>query len=146
VGGVLPAGDDPHGRDEGHGRARLPVRVRGGGQGLGARLLQRLHEAARPARRLRHQPVHRGREPVHVRPHRRGGGAHGRGLVVLPVRPRLLQQPRPDRARLGRPLGGVPGVPGHPEGPGGPPRRAHRLAGDRSGSGCTASPTATSTR
>ena len=48
-----------HGRRLGHGRARLPVRVGRGGARLGARLLQRLREAAGAARRLPDQPEHR---------------------------------------------------------------------------------------
>lgn len=67
----------------------FPLPVGGRRPGLGARLLQRLHEALRPAGRLHGEPGGRCGQPVHVRADRRGGAGDGGGLVVLPVRPRL---------------------------------------------------------
>ncbi len=61
VGRVQPARDDRDGRPPRHGRPRVPVRVGRGRRGVGARLLQLVHEAARPAVRLPDQPEHRRR-------------------------------------------------------------------------------------
>ena len=56
LGGVLAARHDRDGRAPRHGRARLPVRQRRRGAGVGALVLQRLHQAAREARRLPDEP------------------------------------------------------------------------------------------
>ena len=128
VGGVQPARHDRHGRPARPRRTRLPVRVGRGGPRLGERLLQRLHQAARTARSLRHEPQHRGGEPVHVRAHRRGGPRPRRRVDVLPVRARLLQHQGTRRPWHREPVGRVPGVEADAQGPGRPARRPHRLA------------------
>ena len=73
VGGVQPARHDRDGRPPGDRRARLPVRLRRGRPRLGARLLQLVHQAPRPARSVPDEPEHRHRLPVHVRRDGRGG-------------------------------------------------------------------------
>ena len=84
-----------HGRPAGHGRARLPVRVGATRpQAWVARLLQRLHQAARSSSpTTRTNPNIAVVCGVHVRrrPTRRRS-AQGRRLDVLPVRPALLRR------------------------------------------------------
>ncbi len=146
VGRVLAARDHPDGGHAGDGRARVPVRLRRGRPGLGARLLQRVHQAARQALRLPDEPEHRGGLPVHVRADRRGGGRPGRGLVLLPVRARATTAPtRPGcRARSSY---------GRSSSPTRRPPRARRRAPAassarprRSDPGCPSSSSRTSTR
>ena len=72
-------------------RARLPVRQRGRRACLGARLLQRHHQAAEEARRLRDQSEHGAGLVLHVRRDRRGGAPPRRRRHVLPVRAALLR-------------------------------------------------------
>ncbi len=111
VGGVFADGDDPHGRPARHGGARIPVRVGRSGAGLGARVLQRVHQGTGTAVRPRHQSEHRRRVAVHVRADRRGGPSTCRRCVVLPVRPRLLRQPPARRARRDPAVGRVRRIP-----------------------------------
>ena len=73
VGRLLAARDASRWRRVGHGRARLPVRLGRCRARLGARLLQRLRQAAEEARRLPDQPEHRAGLALHVRRDRRGG-------------------------------------------------------------------------
>ena len=58
---------------------------------LGARLLQRLRQAAGEAGRLPDQPEHRAGQLLHVRRDRRGGAPPRRRRDVLPVRAALLR-------------------------------------------------------
>ena len=103
------------------------------------------HQAARQAGRLPDQPEHRDGHAVHVRDDRRGGPAPGRRVVVLPVRPALLQHPR-DRACPGEiSCGTSTSVARRPRGAEG------RSAGSsarptRSGASCASSRSPTSTR
>ena len=86
VGRLLAAGDHHLRRPEGPGRAGLPVRQRRRRPRLGARLLQRHHQAARQAGRLSDQSEHRPGLDVHVRGDRRGGPGQGRERGdLLPV-------------------------------------------------------------
>ena len=89
-------------RRMGHGRARLPVRLGRCRACLGARLLQRLREAAEEARRLQDQPQHRAGLLLHVRQDRRGGARARRRRHLLPVRAAFL---RPVGARPASPAG-----------------------------------------
>ena len=75
-------------------RARLPVRQRRCGACLGACLLQRDHQAAEQARRLRDQPEHGAGLVLHVRQDRRGGARARRRRHLLPVRAALSTAPR----------------------------------------------------
>ena len=72
--------------------ARLPVRQRRCRPCLGARLLQRDHQAAEKARRLRDQSEHGAGVVLHVREDRRGGPRARRWRDVLPVRATLLRR------------------------------------------------------
>ena len=135
VGRLLAARDAGQVRRMGHGRARLPVRLGRRRARLGARLLQRLREAAEEARRLRQQPEHRAGLVLHVRADRRGGARPRRRRHLLPVRAALLcggARPPPSARRHRQHVGRVPeveaGQPGRA--PGGAARRPDRLAGD----------------
>ena len=91
---LLAARHDRDGRAARPGRARLPVPQRRRRPCLGARLLQRLYQAPRQARRLRHQSEHRADQLFHVRRDRRGGATPRRRHPVLPVRAALLRAER----------------------------------------------------
>ncbi len=92
---LLAAGNDRDGRAPRPRRARLPVPLGRCGACLGARLLQRLHQAAGKALRLRHQPEPRADQLFHVRGNRRGGAPPRRRHPVLPVRAALLRPAAP---------------------------------------------------
>ena len=92
VDGVLAIADHRTRRPERFWRARLPVRQRGRRACLGARLLQRDHQAAEEARRLRDQPEHGAGVVLHVRQDRRGGPRARRRRHLLPVRVALLRR------------------------------------------------------
>ena len=125
-----------------HGRARLPVRQRRRGARLGARLLQRHHQAAEEARRLR-RPTPTSRwsaSSCAPRPTRRRARA--------PTAPRSSSSrcastaPRPNRqapgARHGQHVGRVQQVEARQPGSagGGAARRPDRLARDASARSC----------
>ena len=94
VDGLLATADHRARRPERLWRARLPVRQRGCRACLGARLLQRDHQAAEEARRLRDQPEHGAGVVLHVRQDRRGGPRARRRRHLLPVRAALSTAPR----------------------------------------------------
>ena len=110
MGRLLGAGDDRDGGAARLRRARLPVPVSRRGACLGARLLQRLHQAPGKALRLRDQPEPGDHQLFHVRRDRRGGAPPRRRHPVFPVRAALLRpecQPRAAGPRHGQPLGRV---------------------------------------
>ena len=92
VDGVLAASDHRARRPARLWRARLPVRQRRCRACLGARLLQRDHQAAEEARRLRDQSEHGAGVVLHVREDRRGGARARRRRDLLPVRAALLRR------------------------------------------------------
>ena len=92
VDGVLAIADHRTRRRKRLWCARLPVRQRRSGARLGARLLQRDHQAAEEARRLRDQSEHGAGVVLHVRQDRRGGEGARRRRHLLPVRAALLRR------------------------------------------------------
>ena len=117
VGRLLAARDHRDGGTARHRRARLPVPHLRDGACVGARLLQRLHQAAGEALRVQHQRQHRDGVLLHVRGDRRGGAPPGRRHHLLPVRARLLlrlAQPRTRRARHRQHVGRVQQVEDRP--------------------------------
>ena len=114
-------------------RARLPVRQRRRRACLGARLLQRDHQTAEEARRLRDQSEHGAGVVLHVRQDRRGGPRARRRRDLLPVRAALTTAPRrtgASRARHRQHVGRIQQVEARESGSpgGGAARRPDRLA------------------
>ena len=151
MGRVLGARHDRDGRAPRPRRARLPVPERRCGACLGPRLLQFLHQAARQAGGLRHQPEYRSDQLFHVRRDRRGSAPPRRRHPVLPVRAALLRaepQPQTARPRHGRFVGRVREVEAR-QPRGSRPRtvrRPDRLARDACAASCGGSRARISTR
>ena len=113
----------------GHGGARLPVRLAGGGAGLGQPLLPQPHPQSRQDLRLPDQPQHRHGLGLHVLRDRRGSRREGGRVDLLHLLPQPLRPARHLRPRRDRPLEALPGLAPHGEGAAGADRRADRLAG-----------------
>ena len=113
----------------GPGRARLPVRLGRSGPRLGERLLQRVHQAARPARAdYQTNPNIAVVSQFMCAPTDEEARARADGSTFFQFALALLQHQGPGRSRHRQPVGRVPGVEADARGPGGPARRPHRLA------------------